>query len=66
MVSLSAVVNFHEQCSMFWYNIDVSDMSMFGKMCAKRDEIHAIARKRKAERLWTFGSCARGEELSES
>ena len=44
---------------MFWYNIDVSDMSMFGKMCAKRDEIHAIARKRKAERLWTFGSCAR-------
>ena len=29
---------------------------------AKRDEIYAIARKHKAEKLWVFGSCARGEE----
>ena len=43
-----------------------------GKMCmldeirAKRDEIYAIARRHKAERLWVFGSCARGEERPDS
>ena len=29
---------------------------------AKRDEIYAIARRHKAEKLWVFGSCARREE----
>ena len=29
---------------------------------AKRDEINAIARRHKAEKLWVFGSCARREE----
>lgn len=30
---------------------------------AKRNEICAIARRHKAEKLWGFGSCARKEEL---
>ena len=29
---------------------------------AKRDEIYAIARRHKVEKLWVFGSCARREE----
>ena len=33
---------------------------------AKRDEIYAIARRHKAERLWVFGSCARREERPDS
>ena len=33
---------------------------------AKRDEIYAIARKHKVERLWVFGSCARREERPDS
>ena len=33
---------------------------------AKRDEIYAIARKHKAEKLWVFGSCARKEEQPDS
>jgi len=33
---------------------------------AKRDEIRAVARKHKAERLWVFGSVARKEETPES
>ncbi len=47
----------------------------FAIMCAmyvideirrKRDAIYAIARAHKAEKLWVFGSCARGEETPES
>ena len=34
-------------------------MCMPDKVLAKRDEIYAIARKHKAEKLWVFGSCAR-------
>ena len=33
---------------------------------AKRDEIYAIARRHKAEKLWVFGSCARKEERPDS
>ena len=33
---------------------------------AKRDEIYAIARRHKAEKLWVFGSCARREERPDS
>ncbi len=33
---------------------------------AKREEIYAIARRHKAEKLWVFGSCARGEERADS
>ena len=32
-------------------------MRMLDEIRAKRDEIYAIARKRKAEKLWVFGSC---------
>ncbi|MBQ8125320.1 MAG: hypothetical protein IJ173_05445 [Kiritimatiellae bacterium] len=32
---------------------------MLDEIRAKRDEIYAIARRRKAEKLWVFGSCAR-------
>ena len=39
---------------------------MLDEIRAKRDEIYAIARKHKAEKLWVFGSCARREESSDS
>ena len=39
---------------------------MLDKIHAKRDEIRAIARKHKAEKLWVFGSCARREERPDS
>ena len=35
---------------------------MLDEIRAKRDEIYAIARRHKAEKLWVFGSCARKEE----
>ena len=35
---------------------------MLDEIRAKRDEIYAIAKKHKAEKLWVFGSCARKEE----
>jgi len=35
---------------------------MLDKIIAKWDEIYAIARRHKAEKLWGFGSCARKEE----
>ena len=41
-------------------------MCMLDEIRAKRDEIYAIARRHKAERLWVFGSCARGEERPDS
>ena len=33
------------------------EMRMLDEIRTKRDEIYAIARKRKAEKLWVFGSC---------
>ena len=39
----------------------MGDMCILDEIRARRDEIYAIARRRKAERLWVFGSCARGE-----
>ena len=39
---------------------------MLDEIRAKRDEIYAIARKYKAEKLWVFGSCARKEERPDS
>ena len=41
-------------------------MCMMDEIRARRDEICAIARKHKAERLWVFGSCARKEERPDS
>ena len=41
-------------------------MSMLDEIWAKRDEICAIARRHKAEKLWVFGSCARREERPDS
>ena len=38
-------------------------MCMLDEIRAKRDEIYAIARKHKAEKLWVFGS-AREERLA--
>ena len=49
-----------------WYNVGVFDMCMMDEIVAKRDEIYAIAKKHKAEKLWVFGSCARGEERPNS
>ena len=37
-------------------------MCMLDEIQAKRDEIYAIARRHKAEKLWVFGSCARKAE----
>ena len=48
------------------YNVCVSKMCMLDEIRAKRDEIYAIARRHKAERLWVFGSCARKEERPDS
>ena len=39
---------------------------MLDRIHAKRDEIHAIARKHKVEKLWVFGSVARKEETPDS
>ena len=41
-------------------------MCMLDEIRAKRDEIYAIARRHKAEKLWVFGSCARREERPDS
>ena len=41
-------------------------MCMLDEIRAKRDEIYAIARRHKAEKLWVFGSCARKEEHPDS
>jgi len=41
-------------------------MCMLDTIRAKRDEIHAIAKKHKAEKLWVFGSVARKEETPDS
>ena len=41
-------------------------MCMLDTIRAKRDEIYAIARRHKAEKLWVFGSCARKEERPDS
>ena len=41
-------------------------MCMLDTIHAKRDEIRAIARKHKAEKLWVFGSVARKEERPDS
>ena len=41
-------------------------MCMMDEIRAKRDEIYAIARRHKAEKLWVFGSCARKEERPDS
>ena len=39
-----------------------ASMCMLDEIRAKRDEIYAVARAHKAEKLWVFGSCARKEE----
>jgi len=41
-------------------------MCMLDTIHAKREEIYALAKKHKAEKLWVFGSCARKEETPES
>ena len=41
-------------------------MCMLDEIRAKRDEIYAIARRHKAEKLWVFDSCARREERPDS
>jgi len=41
-------------------------MCMLDTIRAKREEIYALAKKHKAEKLWVFGSCARKEETPES
>ena len=50
------------------FRVDRQDYSvcMLDKIRAKRDELYAIARRHKAERLWVFGSCARREERPDS
>ncbi len=39
---------------------------MLDTIHAKRDELYAIARKHKADKLWVFGSVARKEETPDS
>ena len=49
-----------------WYNNRSFHMCMLDEIRAKRDEIYAIARRHKAEKLWAFGSCARKEDRPDS
>ena len=42
-------------------DIGVFKMWMIDEIRVKRDELYAIARRHKAEKLWVFGSCARKE-----
>ena len=42
--------------------MDYFVMCMLDEIRAKREEIYAIARAHKAEKLWVFGYCARKEE----
>ena len=37
-------------------------MCMMDERAAKRDEIHALAKRHKTERLWAFGLCVHREE----
>ncbi len=39
-------------------------MHILDEICAKRGEIHAVARRDKAEKLWAFGSCGYKEVLA--
>jgi len=39
---------------------------MLDTIRAKRDEMYAVARRHKAEKLWVFGSCARKDDTPES
>ena len=41
-------------------------MCILDEIRARRDEIYAVARAHKAEKLWVFGSCARKEETPDS
>ena len=41
-------------------------MCMLDTIQAKRDDLYAVAKKHKAEKLWVFGSCARKEETPDS
>ena len=41
--------------------MDYFAMCMLDEIMAKREEIYAIARAHKAEKLWVFGSCAHKE-----
>ena len=41
-------------------------MCRLDEILARRDEVNALARKNRAERLFVFGSCARKEETPES
>ncbi len=41
-------------------------MRQLDRIRQMRDEIQDVARKHNAERIFVFGSCARGEETSES
>jgi len=41
-------------------------MCMLDTIQGKREEIHAIAKRHKAEKLWVFGSVARKEERPDS
>lgn len=41
-------------------------MCRLDEILARRDEVNALARKNRAERLFVFGSCARKEETPQS
>ena len=43
---------------------ELGDMCMLDEIRARRDEIYAIARRHKAEKLWVFGSCVHRDSIS--
>lgn len=46
--------------------MDDTEMCMLDTVKARKDNLYALARRHKAEKLWVFGSCARKEETPDS
>ena len=55
-------LHFGKKCGIMIANLELCQMCMIDEIRAKRDEIYAIARAHKAEKLWVLGLCARKEE----
>lgn len=51
---------------MVYYTEKGGKMYLIDEIRKKRDDIYAMAREHKAEKLWVFGSCARKEETPKS
>ena len=62
---LRNVAKLHVIVSEMWYNVGVPNMCMLDEIRTKQDEIYAIAKRHKAEKLCGFGFYARKGERSD-